>query len=177
MTFKETLAGHNITEDKLSHSIKVKIKKYTNLEASISEAVASLIGITNDRARQKVEQQITEGNEMLTQLNSEIITSIDKFVANFDLNQKRAAGLQKARESRGKGKPSADNQGQQQEPDQGQQQHQQSQGGSNDDNNTSNTPDPVVVTEKKKSSILGWILGGIAVAALGYFGIKHMNKD
>jgi hypothetical protein len=104
MNFTEVLKKHGLTEEAVSHALKVKIKRYNKFLAAIGVEKEKLTKATTDRAKQVIENEITKGEEYLVSLNQDICDHIDKFAQNIELNQRKAENLKKTREAKGKGK-------------------------------------------------------------------------
>jgi len=104
MLFTDILKKHGLTEETVSHALKVKIKRYNKFLAAIGVEKENLTKATTDRAKQAIEKEITKGEEYLVTLNQDICDHIEKFAQNIELNLRKAENLKNTRAAKGKAK-------------------------------------------------------------------------
>lgn len=157
MLYTEVLAKYGLTEETVSHTLKVKIKRYKKLEAAIADAKEKLPEAKSARKKIELENEIQLGEENLTAMNEEICPMIDKFFANRDINAKRAQQLADAKKA--KTNPPAPAPTPAPTP----------------------TPTPAKTDgdgdDKKGSNVLAVVGSVILVGVLAFFGIRKMTKD
>jgi peptidoglycan DL-endopeptidase RipA len=191
MKFRAKLTAYGYTAETVSVSLRGKIKKYNNLEAAIVESEAELAEEKGQRKRKQLESQIAGAKAKLEELDAEIDKGIERYKKNEGTYKKAGQQLN------GTG-TTADNNGTDAGAGQGGDSTTGTDTGANDNTGTDNTNtdnngtgtdvDPGTGTDtganddagtgadpkpkEKKGNTVGWVIGGIAAAALAVIGIN-----
>lgn len=98
MKYTDLLAKHNIEAKQLSPALKRLVGDYTAVEKEIADARAKLdSGKVAENKKQKLQEDIDEGEETLTQLNDELIPAIQKWLNNREANLEKGRKLAASR--------------------------------------------------------------------------------
>lgn len=166
MTFQEVMTELGLTT--VSHGLQVRINRQIKLIAAVDDAKAKLPAAKNEAAKKKLEEEILRGEEAIANENDSLCAAIRKHHASADANTKRADNLAKARAAKTKTAEAT-----------------------NDVPVATPAATPAVVEEEvvevvaeevkddepKKKGILGYVIGGLAIAVFGAIGINYYQKS
>lgn len=156
MNWLKKLQENNIEEKKVSKKIASKIDEYKEIDAQIKELEAERDGIAEEDM-QEFENDVAELKTDLKNLDKNICSMIDKYVADLPALAERAKKMQEGRKAAQTAKAATAIEPEPQpelEPQ----------------------PAPEPQPEKKKSGIGGFILGAALILITGGIAAKYLKK-
>lgn len=175
LKYSTLLQKHGLKEEQLSHKIKQAIKSINRIVDGTTAEEENLKNIKSERAVEAAKKRIEHAKILINEQDEELCERIETFVANKEVNQKRAANLEKARQNKAKPKPAETT-----DPAPVNDPVPPTEPTPPAEPTPAPTPapagDPSKKKEEKKGSGLGWIIGGVVAVALAAIGINAYNN-
>jgi hypothetical protein len=175
LNYVSALEKHGLKEEELSVKIRGAIKRLKSTMEAIDLEKANLPNIKSERAAQAAKNRIEQAEFVVKESDDELVGMIDKFVANREVNKKRAENLAKHRQAKqaNNNPPAA--------PPVNEPNNPPAAPPVNEPNNPpaappANPSKKKVEEEPKKKSGVGWLVGALAVGVLAAIGINIYNN-
>lgn len=97
LKYLQAIAKHGLSEQELSVRIKKEIREINRLVKAVDDAKAKLQTLKTEKSKASLQADIEEANAEIVSLDDQLVERVEKFVANREVNQKRAENLAKSR--------------------------------------------------------------------------------